>query len=115
MEGLSPKQLADVDPWEMDALAKERHDAALAATQSADAQSSEAASATAQSRKPVPSRVKGNKVKPAAKPMTRIDEQSEAGSYGTAEDAEEEKDVLADADQEADAVEAEVEDAPTSA
>eukprot|EP00971_Amphidinium_carterae_P112259 2223684-Amphidinium_carterae.2 len=111
MEGLSPKQLDEVDPWEMDTLAKEPHDAALAAALSTDAQSSESPSAAAQSKKPIPSRVKGNKVKPAAKPMTWIEEQSETGSYGTAEDAEEEKEVLADADPEADAVEAEVKDA----
>eukprot|EP00971_Amphidinium_carterae_P044819 881386-Amphidinium_carterae.1 len=33
--------------------------------------------------------------KPAAKPMTRIHEQNEAGSYGTAEDAEAETEALA--------------------
>eukprot|EP00971_Amphidinium_carterae_P096782 1915732-Amphidinium_carterae.1 len=67
--------------------------------QSADDQSTEATSATAQRITQVPPRAKGNKAKQAAKPMTQIiegSEVSEAGSYGTAVDAEAEPDALAD-------------------
>eukprot|EP00971_Amphidinium_carterae_P059026 1166926-Amphidinium_carterae.1 len=88
-EGVLPKNLNDVDEWQLDQPARERHKAQIAAVQAMDSEAADSASAS--DSKTRTSRRKGHKAKQAAKPtepLERLPEDpttSEAGSYHSAD------------------------------
>eukprot|EP00971_Amphidinium_carterae_P200203 3973218-Amphidinium_carterae.1 len=84
-EGVSPKNLNDVDEWQLDQPTRERHEAQIAAVQAMESEAADSASAS-DSKTPT-SRPKGHKAKQTA--LERIPEDpttSEAGSYRSADE-----------------------------
>eukprot|EP00971_Amphidinium_carterae_P137765 2730604-Amphidinium_carterae.1 len=64
LEGLSPKHIDEVDEWQLDVPARERHEAQIAAVQATENETADSASTS--KPKKLTSRGKGHKAKQAA-------------------------------------------------